>query len=152
MATSVIPAVIDALVDLARDVLTDVSVYDGFGLSEDPGDFLMIGVGDPDSSTLDKAASSAQGWTYANTTTRDEEGDVTCAALSWNGDADQKTARDSVFAITAALEDALRANPSLGLDNLLWTGYGPTSDLDQNQDGSGAMALLVFTIHFKARI
>ena len=46
---------------------------------------------------------------------RDQTGSVTCAALSWNGDADQKAARDAAYAVVAAVEDLLRTDPTLGV-------------------------------------
>lgn len=154
-ATSRVPAVIDALLATAKNAagLTDVLVLDGFGLTEEPGDFLMVGVDDPDRTDAAASASSEQEWAHANHTDRDERGAITCAALSWNGDANQKAARDAAYAITAALEDSLRADPTLGgVDGLLWTGFGQSSQLTQTQDDQGALALIVFTVAFRARI
>ena len=153
---SVVPQLIDALVTTARaNAPTGVTVYDGFGVSQDPGDFLMIGVDDPNRADAASSASSRQDWANANYTSREEEGDVTCAALSWNGDsgdAGQKAARDAVYAIAGALAGSLRADPSLGVDGVLWTSFGTSTDLQQNQDKKGSLALLVFQIHFLARI
>ena len=151
MASSVIPAVIDAVVSRARANLPSICVYDGFGVSDDPGDFLMVGVDDPERQDSAYSADSQQDWAHANNTARDEVGDVTCAALSWNGDADQKRARDAAFATCAALEVLLRADPSLG-GIVLWTSYGTSTQLTQNQNGNGALALVVFKVHFRARI
>lgn len=152
MATSVVPALIDALVEQATAALPDVNVYDGFGVTADPGDFLMIGVEDPDAEDAAFSADARQEWANANHTTRDESGEITCCAVSWNGDADQKTARDGAYAITAAVETCLRETPALGLDNLLWTGFGSSTQLSQVQGDSGAAAMLVFRIAFRARI
>jgi hypothetical protein len=152
MGTSAVPALIDALVSTARTALPNVLVYDGFGVSDEPGDFLMVGVDDPDAPDQAVSADTQQDWANANYTARDETGTVTCAALSWNGDGDQKAARDACYAITAALEAALRTTPSLGVASVLWTSYGTTARLTQAQDGSGALALLVFSVAFRARI
>ena len=158
MATSVVPDLIDALVTTAEALTGDgnplegVLVLDGFGVTEDPGDFLMIGVDDPDSDDPAFSADVKQDWANATYTAVDEEGDIACAVLSWSGDTDQKTVRDRVYAITAAVENMLRANPSLDLPTLLWTKFGVSSQLTQNQDEQGALALLVFRIHFRARI
>ncbi len=152
MATSVVPALIDALVSAADAALTSVQVFDGFGVTEDPGDFLMIGVEDPDSRDAAFSADTRQSWANANYTARDEEGDIVCAALSWNGDDNQKAARDAVYATAAALENLLRANADLDVDGVLWTSFGSSSQLTQARDGSGALALLVFRIHFRARL
>lgn len=152
MATSVVPALIDALLALANANLTDVLVLDGYGQTDDPGDFLMIGIEDPDSDGAGFSADARQEWANANYTARDETGDITCVALSWNGDGDAKLARDTAYGITSALEDALRLTPSLGVEGLLWTGFGSTTQLSQAQGTGGASALLIFRISFRARI
>ena len=155
MATSAVPEVIDALVTLARNTLPGTLVFDGIGMTDDPGNFLMVGVEDPD---LEGAAFSAevrQEWAYANHTTRNEEGDITCVALAWVGESGsegQKAARDAAYAITASLEDALRVEPSLGIPTLLWTGFGTSSQLSQAQDVGGSSAMVIFRIHFRAQL
>ena len=155
MATSAVPAVIDALVTLARTTLPDALVFDGIGVTNDPGDFLMIGVEDPDIEGAAFSADSKQEWANANYTARDEEGDITCVALAWvgeSGDEGQKAARDAAYAITAALEAALHPNPTLGLSSVLWTSFGVSSQLSQAQGKGGSSALIVFRIHFRARL
>lgn len=155
-STSVVPDLIDALFTKATDALEGVTVYDGFGVTNDPGDFLMIGVEDPDSQDAAYSAETEQDWAEVGanlgSAERDETGTLTCAALSWNGDANQKQARDAAYAITSKLEDLLRADPTLGLTSLLWTSFGTSSQLSQAQDSQGALALLVFRIYFRARI
>jgi hypothetical protein len=152
VSTSAVPALIDALFAAAVAALPSTLVFDGYGNTDDPGDFLMIGVEDPDSRDHARSATAEQDWANATYTARDESGEVTCAALSWNGDANQKAARDAVYAISAAVENLLRANPSLGVASLLWTSFGPHSDLQQLQDEQGALALLTFSIRFRARL
>jgi hypothetical protein len=158
MATSVIPALIDALLTSARAALQQpeanpaVRVYDGFGLTEEPGDFLMIGVDDPDVETAANSANSEQEWPHVGHVTRDERGEITCAAVSWNGDADPKAARDGAYAITAELEDLLRADPTVGVAGVLWTSFGTSTELTQQQDKDGASAILIFKVAFMARI
>lgn len=153
MPTSVVPALIDAIVTTARASLPNLRVTDGWGVSSDPGDYLMIGVEDPDVDGYAETASSKQEWANANYTSRDEEGDINCVALSWNGNSDMKAARDAVYANVAALETALRQNPPQDLDDVLWTSImAGGGRLNQIEDGSGAVALLLFSIHFNARI
>lgn len=157
MATSVVPDLIDALLALARSgavaIVPDSNVFDGVGVTQDPGNFLMVGVEDPDMEGMAFAADARQEWSGVGTgAPRDEEGDVTCVAVAWNGDGDAKAARDAAYAIAAALEDALRANPSLGVSSLLWTGFGSSSQLSQAQGEGGASSILIFRIHFRARI
>jgi hypothetical protein len=153
VTTSAIPALIDALVSAARTALPGVAVYDGYGVSDDPGDFLMVGVEDVNSLSDASAADSQQEWAgVGSSAPRDETGDVICTALSWNGNGDQKAARDGAFAIAEAVATLLRANPSLGIPSLLWTSYGTTTQLNQNQDENGAEAAVIFRCHFRARL
>lgn len=152
MPTSVVPAVISAIVDTAEAELPNLLVGDGWLVTADPGDYLMVGVEDPDVEGYAQSATSEQSWANSNYTSRDEKGDVMCAALSWNGDGDARAARDAVYATLAAVEDMLRANPSLGVDDLLWTSFGQSQRLNQIQDNGGAVALVLFSIHFEARI
>lgn len=153
MATSVLPALIPALVT-AFGAAGAASVRDGFGPSDSPGDYLMVGVDDPNAIGPTASATSDQSMaTMGTRRSRDEVGDVTCLALCWNGDSDQKAARDAVFAMTAMVEATLRADPTVGgVPGLLWAEYGTRLTLTQNQDEDGALAWLVFLVHFKARI
>lgn len=153
MAVSVIPALIDALVVAARAALPSVRVFDGVGVTDDPGDFLMVGVDDPDTEGHAFAAESQQEFGPMGTTRpRDERGQVTCAAFSWNGSSDPKAARDAAYASVEALASACRTNPSLGVAGVLWTSFGPDARLTQSQGDFGADALVVFSVSFRARI
>lgn len=154
MPTTVIPDLIDALVTASDAALgADTLVFDGFGITADPAEkMLMIGVDDVDSRDAAWAANAEQEWANANYTARDEQGHVMCAAAAWNGEGNAKTARDHAFAILAAVENLCRANPSLGLTYLLWTSVGTRISLSQNQHDGGAMAVVVFNITYRARI
>lgn len=150
MAVSVVPALVDAL--KAAAITAGVNAYDGVHVTDDPADYLMVGVDDPMSGDGVASASSRQRWAHANHTARDEVGEVTCAAYSWNGTGDQKVARDAAYSMVEALATAVRADPDLGLSTLLWTDFGTQMDLSQDQGDWGASALVVFTIGFQARI
>lgn len=155
MSVSILPTLIDALVNQARVALPSVQVFDSYGVSDDPGDFLMIGVDDPDAPTPADSATSTQDWGpfRASSSKRDEQGSLTCAALSWNGNADMKAARDAAFATAGAVSTLLRNDPTLGLaPTLLWARFGSSLDLSQQQDEGGAQAVVVFRIAFQARI
>ena len=152
MTTSVVFDLIDVLVSRFTDALS-VNVLDGYGLTDDPGDFLMVGVEDPDSDRA-VSAEAKQEWAGLGAKTRYEEGTVTCIALSWNGDADLKAARAACKATTAAVENNLRADPNLGgvVPGLNWTGYGVRTELIQLQASDGACVMCVFDVAFKARL
>lgn len=152
---SAIPQVIDALLTGAAANLTGVLVLDGYGRTDDPGDYLMVGVDDPDSPNPANAADSAGSWPVmkASSRVRDEKGTVTCAAVSWNGAADQKAARDAVFVIVSGLATFIRTDPSLGLAPTIYTsGLGDSLQLIQDQGDGGASAIVIFTVSFGARI
>lgn len=157
MASSQVPALIDALVSQATTALAalPVRVVDGFGISDDPSDFLMVGIEEPSIPAAGFAGSSDQvPGPFSTTRPRDENGAVWCAAYSWNGDAVQKTARDAAYSYMAAVETLLRADPSLGItaDGAFWAQMGDTQRLTQNQDSNGSDALLIFNVSFFARI
>lgn len=153
MATSLIPKVIDAVYSTAKAHLPDTNVYDGFGVTVEPGlDYLMVGVDDPDGQRSASAAEATQDWAHANSTTRDENGVVTCAAVSWNGDGDAKAARDHAFATVAAVETAVRADPTLGVAGVLYAHVTGPIELSQDQTQTGAVAYVLFRITYRARI
>lgn len=155
MATSVVPALIDALVTAATAALPVVRVYDGYGTSSDPTDSLMIGVDDPFSKArADSSSASQSAATLGTARSRDELGTIRCAAVATNGNADQKAARDAVYAIATAVENLCRgaANPAFGVAGVRMVAFGTSSTLYQDQTDLGAEAALIFDVAFAARI
>jgi hypothetical protein len=152
--TSVLPSVIDALVAQAPAYTpTGCLVFDGYGITNDPGvQMLMVGVDDPDGSDQTNSGSSTQDWANTGNLRRDETGFITCAAVSWDGDAIMKIARDSAFAVVSGVEQLCRNNPTLGLANLLWTSFGGRTVLSQNQAQNGSIAVVTFRVNFRARL
>jgi hypothetical protein len=152
---SALPDVIDALVTLSAAALPSLQVYDGIGASDDPGDFLMVGVEDPD---IERAAFSAEVDQARATMSgaRDEQGTINCCALSWNGDstnAGQKAARDAAFATVAAVETILRTtSPTLGVTGVLRTEFGGRLTVSQAQGDTGASCMVIFSVAYLARI
>lgn len=157
MGTSQVPALIDALVTRATAALAavPVDVRDGYGVTDDPSDFLMVGIEEPTIPAAGFAGSSDQvPGPFGTSRPRDENGAVWLAAYSWNGNNDQKAARDAAYSYMAAVEDILRADPNLGIasgGNFV-AQMGDTQRLTQNQDSNGADALLIFNVAFFARI
>lgn len=157
MGTSVIPQLIDALVSNLTTSLSasPVLVIDGYGTDDDPADFLMIGIDDPTASGPTASASAGQKpGPMATTRPRDQEGQVWCAAYSWNGNGNQKQARDAAYTYMAAVENLLRTNPNLGIaaGGYFVAQMGADERLMQNQDQNGAEAGLIFSVKFEARI
>lgn len=151
--TSVVYDLIDALVDQLGPALA-VNVLDGSGDTDDPGDYLMVGIEDPDVQGFADSVDSQQSWAGLGARARDEEGTVSCCALSWNGDGDLAAARAAVRTITSGVEDHLRADPNLGaaVPGLLWVGFGTRQVVRQVQGDTGAAVLVFFQIDFRARI
>lgn len=155
MATSAVPDVLAALVTQADAAISAASVYYGTGVTDDPGNYLMIGVDDPDSTDASASADSSQtAGPMGTNRPRDELGTISCVAMSWNGDGDQKAAVESVFATTAALEDLLRADPTLAIPGYqsIVVDFGSDQRLQMNQDSDGAEAAVFFSVRFRARI
>lgn len=154
MSNSVVPALIDALVAQARANITTATVYDGFGASDDPGDYLMVGVDNPDEDEgFAESAEWTTTWAGLGARAMDEEGDVWCVAQSVNGDGIQKAARDNAFTLVNAVWALVRTEPTLGvLASPGWARPGATGRLQQNQTDVGAVARIAFQIHFQGRI
>ena len=153
MRSSVVPDLIDAMVAQfgALPALADVTVSDGYPLTNEPGTYMFVGVDDPESASRAASATATQEWPHATAHSRNEAGAVTLACESWNGDADQKAARDEVFRVAAEIQTALRASTTLEVPGVLWLSF-TNLRLEQAQGAGGAGALLTFQIDFTARI
>ena len=158
MTTSIVPQLIDALVAAAvANAPATTRVYDGYGTSNDPGDYLMIGVDDPDSDGWTNSVDAQQDPSSVGPPSgaRDQTGSVACTALSWSGAGDQKAARDAAAATMAALEAYVRANPGLSIasqSQTFWCWFTPSETWKQQQGSGGAQAQVVFRIGFFARL
>ncbi|MGW0785754.1 hypothetical protein [Streptomyces sp. NPDC002913] len=155
MATSAVPAAIDALLAVlgAAEDLSTVRIFDGPpGQNFTQKDLLYIG----HSPAAEQAAEMTQTFASAGARTRDEDASIACYIESRRGDTSIRDRRTRVFEILAAVEQALRATndnpaaPNLG-GVVLWSDVTAGS-LAQVQTDSGALAGLVFTVHFRARI
>ncbi len=153
MATSIAFDLIPVLVEqFGTEVPAGTQVLLGFGASDDPGDFLMVGVDDPNSpDPLAPSASGTQTWAGLGANHRDEDGTVTCAALAWTGDADAtEDAIARVKAIVAAVEAHITADPNLGgaVPGLLWVRPEGRTQLMLG----GGQAMFVFDLAYRARL
>lgn len=134
----------------------DVQVYDGEGDSQDPGNFLMVGVGDPLSDSDTDAVSGTQEWSGLGAKASRESGTVTCCALAWSGDSGsdaQQAAREKVRDIVVGIDASLKADPNLGgtVPGLMWVRYGQTYRLTQPPI-DGSLAIFEFEIAYEARL
>lgn len=159
MSGSIVPYAIDRLVAILGAV-SGLTVFDGPGVTDDAHmDVLCIGWTDPETTGMDEAATLNQSWPYLGHAQRDEVSDIHCVATAWNGDADMKAARDKVFSYLTAIGSAIEADPSLGFNDapvagiqLLVVAGITVGTFTQNQDDTGAIARIVFTIQIKGRV
>ena len=150
--TSVIPDLIDVMVSdfAALSGMEAVQVSDGLPLSNEPGTYLFVGVDDPDGMRT-TSADSEQSWPHATAHSRSEEGAITLAVESRDGEGTAKTVRDEVYRVAGLIQDRLRASKTLGVPGVLWLSFS-THRLEQAQTMDGATALLTFRVTFTARI
>ncbi|MFG2670850.1 hypothetical protein [Streptomyces sp. NPDC048445] len=156
MATSAVPAAVDALLAILRAApgLADVRIVDGPPPSTNLTERHRIYVGWAPGS--EQAVDIEQDFAYAGARRRDEEASVSCYAESRAGDTDMALRRSRVFELLAAVEDALRATeaapeaPTLS-GTVLWSQLS-AGTLVQEQNPDGALAGLAFTVRLRARI
>lgn len=145
-----VPEVIDVLVQLAKtedayeasaDHPCGVVVADGPQVTDDESpDWLVVGFdGDPDGDF--ESAQTVGGWSDLGGG-REEEFQVTVAAISNRGDANNVAARARVYEIAARVEAWLMADPSLGLPGLEAFVGGTRLVQDQTEKGASVRLLL----------
>jgi len=153
MATSVVPTLIGALFTQATAALPTTLVFYGSGVTDDPGDYLMVGISDPDNTEDFVDSADAEGtWAGLGNHARDQKGNIWCVAESTNGNADQKAAVDAAYAIVAAVDTLVRNSPTLGILAGGWAIHGSSERLSMSQDHHGARARVAFQIAFQARL
>ncbi|WP_326739145.1 hypothetical protein [Streptomyces sp. NBC_01022] len=155
MATSAVPAAVDALLAILRasPALAEVRIVDG-PPSVNLTDRHRIYVGWAPGS--EQAVDITQEFASAGARTRDEDFSIACYAETRTGDKDMSLRRAKAFELLAAVEDALRATndaptaPTLS-GTVLWS-HLTAGSLVQEQNDSGALAGLPFSVTCHARI
>lgn len=155
MATSAVPAAMDALLTILRAVpdLAEVRIIDGPpGVNLTELDRIYVGYAPGAEQSVD----ITQDFASAGARTRDEDAAIACYAESRRGDEDMQLRRTRVFELLAAVETALRATdvapqaPTLN-GSVLWSQL-TAGALVQEQNADGALAGLTFTVACRARI
>ncbi|MFI6103162.1 hypothetical protein [Streptomyces sp. NPDC051310] len=155
MATSAVPAAIDALLALlqAAPELAGVQVLDGPpAVDMAAADFISVGW-QPES---DDAAQLQQRFAYAGARRRDEEFVILGWLESWTGDADIRPRRLRAFELLATLETILRATdaaptaPTLE-GTVLWSEF-TAGALRQQFTNEGTRAGIAWAVAGRARI
>lgn len=148
VAFDLIPAAVAAAKTL---VPKDVQVFNGYGVTNDPSDFVQIGVMDPFSTSAAVAIETGHEFAYANTTTADETGHINCVAFTRNGDGNPDLAWARLQQVLDPIALHLRSNYTLGVDGVMWVRFSLTQ-ADHDQDDAGAWAIASFRLNFRARI
>jgi hypothetical protein len=148
MATSRVPATIDALVALFT--AAGLTTWDGPLVTGDYQPAIHVGYdGDPEGDF--KAVDADQEWAGIGAKSRDEEFDVICCAITVSGNSDIRSAREAAFAMLAVVENALRVNPSLGQAPPFVAAYRPAA-VHTEPTAAGWSVRAVFNVHVKTRI
>jgi hypothetical protein len=148
MATSRIPATIDALV--AAFTAAGLHTFDGPLVSGDYTPAVWVGYdGDPEGDF--KAVEGDQEWAGIGAKKRGEEFDVICSVTVLSGDSDVRSARETAFALLATVENTLRADPSLDQTPPFVAEYRPGAMHIEPAD-TGHQVRAVFNVHVKTRI
>lgn len=151
MTATVVPAVLRAMLDRFTVLLPDTDVHLGVPLTNSDATALYIGVGDPTAAALQAAVTGAQDWPLATMTSREERITVRLAIEAHDGAGDVLAALDAAWDVFATIADELRTNRNLGVPGVLWFNMGSDYSSDHAQLGSGATALLTFSITATAR-
>lgn len=146
------PTVYAAVESAARTALGTTVVHDGEPTTSDRLETAVIigrssAVGDDDTAGL-----ARQGYRdLGSGASRDETGEIRCCAVAQRGDDDLSAARTAAWASIATIETALRANPSLGLAQLLRIEL-VTGVATQGRSPDGVWHEIPFTLAYTALI
>lgn len=147
-----VPAAIRAIHDaLVAQLPAGTLVLVGPGNTSSTANVVLVGVNDPDENGYATAVTGTQSWAQLGGKRRDETFAVHCSAVAWNGDSDTLAAMDAVYALLAACESAIVADPTLGGAILYAPGIEATH-LKFITDQNGAAAQILFEVTCRARI
>lgn len=138
-------------IDAVITILTaaGANVVDGQTVVGDVQDYVFVGY-DGDPGGEERAVQGDQDWAGIGTRKRDEQFEILCAAVSRYSADPAKTARDRVKAQFTLVENAIVADPSLGLANAVGYSVADVHPVDLfSHDG---WYRLTFTIRVKTRI
>jgi hypothetical protein len=165
--TSQVPAVIDWLVSAAKSspllgaASPQVMVFDGPqppAATQSLPLVLWIGANPAEDGTA--TATAQQAWPFIDKgRTRDEDGDIVCAAQCWDGDPVNKNLRDGAAAIVAGVELLLRGVPANGGPGdltmgglVFWSSVDGPFAWYPRKIANGTAMLVTFTVSFRARL
>lgn len=150
---SAAPTVLAALKTLWTSTLgSSAQVYYGYGISSNARKLsVMVGVSDPFGSGPAISMDGDADWAYANTTAREETGTINCTVFATDGKGDPVAVMARLTTAIDAMFGAVLADPTLGIAYLLWSTPRVIS-IDQDQEPSGADALAVVAVRYRAHL
>jgi hypothetical protein len=154
--TSRIPAAVDALITALNTAIgVTTNVVDGPPLAWDniqlPAGavveerFLFVGARPDDENPIE----GDQDFNAAGAVSRDETFTIWCTAFVWGGDQVMKTRRDDAFGIVAAVEQAIRTDPSLA-GAVLYSRMSGVQSAIGRQTEDGTDMTVVFAVACRA--
>lgn len=156
MSTSRIPAAVVAFKTLAATALPSLDIRQGIPPVSDPvrGLYVLAGF---EGDTVDTApVDASQAWAGNGARARNEDFSIPCVLFRRTGNSDQATAvaeMNAVFTDFAALETALRGDPTLGGIAQINGGAEIADSFSFWQHNQGGLVTLIaFTVSVQARI
>ncbi|MEV8636517.1 hypothetical protein AB0395_33205 [Streptosporangium sp. NPDC051023] len=142
---STVPAVLDALVAAARQVLPNVQVLDGQPVTSTEPDVIAVGfTGIPGEAAVQATEERAQMGIAPDR----ERYDITCLASALRGETDAQAVRLRAFELLEAIRSELRRDPTLG--GLVMSARLAVLSLTAQQTSAGAEATVQFIVRIDA--
>jgi hypothetical protein len=150
MTTVKVLDTLTALNTVLKAALSPTPVLDGPGLSESSMAVYVV-VGHDDDPDANEAAAYDQQISSMDMLERQELGAVFCLVVAQSGGADMATVRVAARDTAAAVDTALRADPTLGgVVGRAWYGLAGTTKQEANNDGIAVR--LTFTVNYEAAV
>lgn len=147
------PWVFKALLSAAEVALSDdLRVVDGYDISDDPGDVLMLGVPNlSDTSSISAGQFNQEQIGHGAAGNIRETGTINGIVMAWTGDVDANAARTACFGYLDSLSAAIRADRHLGVSDFdLVVGTALTSGDVAEDKVDGATCAVSFTVNYTA--
>ena len=146
------PTVYAALLTLITSATAPARVTDGYDLSDDPSDVIMLGVPNlSDVAAISEGTFQQEQVGHGAAGYVRETGTVNGLAMSWNGDGDAPGARSAVFGLLASISSAVRADRHIAVSafDLVVGPAFPTGDVASDKV-DGATCAVSFAINYTA--
>lgn len=130
------------------DAALSIEVTDGPPLQNIPAEGLYVGATD-----VSDSIDFQQDWAGQGGLRRNETFKIPHLLFVRTGDNAVSTHRAAIFGYLASIEDALRADPTLGISGyVVRAGFGTSGDYSQTQSADGLVLRIYFTITVETRI